>query len=82
MKIPPRVPIPFTVGDVELTPAYLTVTATSSNTTLVPAGNISLGGSGANRTIDILPAPNQSGTATITVSVNDGNVTVSTTHSF
>ena len=54
--------IPFTVGDVELNPAYLTVTATSSDLTLVPAGNISLGGSDANRTIDILPAPNESGT--------------------
>ena len=71
--------IPFTVGDVELNPAYLTVTATSSDTTLVPDGNISLGGSGANRTINITPAPNQSGSATITVSVNDGNVTVSDT---
>ena len=28
--------IPFTVGDVELNPAYLTVTATSSTCTLVP----------------------------------------------
>ncbi len=71
--------IPFTVGDVELNPANLTVTATSSDTTLVPAGNIALGGAGANRTIDILPAPNQSGSATITVSVNDGNVTVEDT---
>ena len=48
--------IPFTVGDVELNPDYLTVTASSSNTSLVPDGNISLGGSGANRTINILPA--------------------------
>ncbi|MBV5267907.1 MAG: hypothetical protein JZU67_05280, partial [Burkholderiaceae bacterium] len=41
--------------------------------------NISLGGSGANRTIDILPAANENGSATITVSVNDGNVPVSDT---
>ena len=71
--------IPFTVGDAELDPAYLTVTATSSDLALVPVENISLGGSGVNRTIDILPAPNRSGTATITVSVNDGNVTVNDT---
>ncbi len=71
--------IPFTVGDVELNPAFLSVTATSSVLALVPAGNISLGVSGANRAIDILPAANQSGSATITVSVNDGNVTVSDT---
>ena len=67
------------MGDVELNPAYLTVTATSSDLTLVPAGNISLGGSGTNRTIDILPALNGYGSATITVSVNDGNVTVDDT---
>ena len=41
--------------------------------------NISLGGSGANRTVNITPAANQNGSATITVSVNDGNVTVSDT---
>jgi uncharacterized repeat protein (TIGR02543 family) len=66
--------IPFTVGDAEASVDFLTVTASSSNTTLVPDGNISLGGSGANRTINIMPAPNLSGNATITVSVNDGNV--------
>ncbi len=71
--------ISFTVGDVETTLAYLTVTASSSNTTLVPNGNISLGGSGANRTVNITPATNQSGSATITVSVNDGTVTTSDT---
>ena len=69
----------FTVGDVETTLDYLTITAASSNTTLVPSGNISLDGSGANRTINITPAANQNGTATITVSVNDGNVTTSDT---
>jgi parallel beta-helix repeat protein len=71
--------IPFTVGDVETNTNYLTVTASSSDTNLVPDENISLGGSGANRTLNITPAPNQSGTATITVSVNDGNVTTNDT---
>ena len=73
--------IPFTVGDLETTADYLTVTATSSNTALVPNGNISLGGSSANRTASILPASNQSGTATITVSVMDGS-TVTTSDTF
>ncbi len=71
--------IPFTVGDAELAPDYLVVSASSSNPSLVPDGNISLGGSGANRTISILPAANQSGSATITVSVYDGNVTTNDT---
>ena len=71
------VTMPFTVGDVETPAAYLTVTATSSNLTLVPDGNISLGGSGANRTVNVLPALNQSGTANITVSVMDGSTAIS-----
>ena len=69
--------LPLTVGDLETPAAYLTVTASSSNTTLVPSGNISLGGSGANRTVNVLPASNQSGTATITVSVMDGSTVTS-----
>ncbi|MBK8821420.1 MAG: right-handed parallel beta-helix repeat-containing protein [Anaerolineales bacterium] len=71
--------ISFTVGDVESSVDYLTVTATSSNTTLVPNGNIFLGGSGANRTVNLTPASNQSGNATITVFVNDGTITASDT---
>ena len=49
----------FTVGDAETPAASLTLTATSSNTTLVPAANIVFGGSGASRTVTITPAPNQ-----------------------
>ena len=60
-----------TVGDAE-TPANLTLTSTSSNTTLVPNGNVTLGGSGANRTVTVTPAANQSGTTTITLRVTDG----------
>ena len=71
--------IPFTVGDAESNIDYLTITATSSNTALVPDENIFLGGSGANRTINITPALNQSGSATLTVSVNDGDITVNDT---
>ena len=65
--------IPFTVVDVETPAAFLTVTASSSNITLVPNENISLGGSGANRIINITPASNLSGNTTITVSVMDGS---------
>ncbi|MDQ6788078.1 MAG: putative Ig domain-containing protein [Acidobacteriota bacterium] len=67
--------ISFTVGDAETPASNLVVTATSSNTTLVPnaPSNITLGGSGANRTIAVTPALNQSGTATISVTVTDAN---------
>jgi hypothetical protein len=64
--------IPFTIGDVETAAASLTLLGTSSDPTLVPNANIVFGGSGANRTVRITPAANQFGTASISVSVNDG----------
>jgi uncharacterized delta-60 repeat protein len=69
----------FTIGDVETATASLTVSSASSNTVLVPTANIVLGGSGANRTVSVTPAANQFGTATITVTVNDGIATTSDT---
>ena len=64
-------PAPFTVGDA-LTPANdLIVSGTSSNPTLIPDGNILLGGNGSNRTVNLLPARGQSGSATITISVTN-----------
>jgi VCBS repeat-containing protein len=67
--------IPFTIGDAETTAADLAVSGSSSNTTLVPNANIVFGGSGASRTVTITPAANQSGTATITVTVCDNDPT-------
>ena len=71
--------IAFTIGDVETAAGSLTVSTSSSNTALVPSGNISVGGTGANRTVTITPAANQSGTATITVTVSDGLLTATDT---
>ncbi|PYK57343.1 MAG: hypothetical protein DME21_17505, partial [Verrucomicrobia bacterium] len=62
--------ISFTVADAELTAGSLSVSGSSSNPTLVPDGNIVFAGSGGNRTIAVTPAANQSGTATITVTVS------------
>ena len=65
--------IPFTVGD-SVTPASLLVlSALSSNTNLVPTSRIVFDGSGSNRTVTVLPATNQSGSASIAVFVNDTN---------
>jgi len=73
-------PIAFTIGDVETAASSLIVTATSNDQTQVPDTNITLGGSGASRTIDILPGLNQNGgPATITVTVDDGTTTTQTT---
>ncbi|MBM7116643.1 Ig-like domain-containing protein [Archangium primigenium] len=71
----------FTVGDVETAADSLTVTATSSNTSVVPndPGHLVLGGSGANRTLNILSAANTRGTTTITLSVSDGTAITTTT---
>ena len=67
--------IPFTVGDAQTAPGSLTLTRTSSNTALVPNGNIVFGGSGANRTVTVTPAAGQTGSTTITVTVSDGALT-------
>ena len=45
----------------------------SDNTTLVPNVNIDLQGSGASRTVQVTPAPGQTGTANITITVDDGS---------
>ena len=76
----PTSTIAFTIGDAETALNSLGVTATSSNPALVPNGNITLGGTGANRTIQLTPLANQFGTATITVTVTDaGGMTASDT---
>jgi autotransporter-associated beta strand protein len=71
--------LPFTVGDMESAPGALTVTKASSDTTLVPLSRIVLSGTGASRTVKVTPALNRSGTALITLTVNDGNSTALTT---
>ncbi len=67
----------FTIGDLETASTSLTASASSNNTTLVPNGNIAFGGSGSSRTVTVTPAANQSGSATITVTVSDGLLTTS-----
>lgn len=71
--------LPFTVGSTSTAPANLAVTASSSNTALVPNANIALGGSGADRTVTVTPAAGQSGTAAITLTVSDGTRTATQT---
>jgi N-formylglutamate amidohydrolase len=69
-------PIAVTVGDVDDVDGQLILTATSSNTTLVPNANIVLGGFGSpNRTVTITPAPNRNGSTVITLTVSDGSLT-------
>jgi hypothetical protein len=63
-------PIQFTVYDLETPAESLTISASSDNVALI--SNIILGGSGTNRTITLLLAPNQVGSANVSVSVSDG----------
>ena len=67
-------PIAFTVGDDVTPPAGLAVTGASANQTLVPDANIVFGGAGANRTLTLTPAAGLTGSATVTVTVTDGDL--------
>ncbi|MCX7804692.1 MAG: Ig-like domain-containing protein, partial [Planctomycetota bacterium] len=71
--------VSFTVGDVDNDVNTLTLSGTSSNTTLLPNGNISFGGAGANRTVTLTPAAGQTGSTTVTITVSDGSLTASDT---
>lgn len=62
----------FTIGDPETAAGNLTVQATSSNQSLVPNANLILSGTGGSRGLVISPLADQTGTATITVTVSDG----------
>ena len=75
-------PIAFTVGDSDTAPGSLTVTGSASDKTLVPDANFVFAGNGANRTVIITPAANQTGTTIITLQVSDGSLTQETTFSF
>src|SRR6185503_16514866 len=70
--------IPFIIGDSESPADDLQVTGTSSNPSLIPDGNIFISGTGSNRTVRLIPLPNQNGTAVISLHVSDpdGGVTV------
>jgi hypothetical protein len=71
----------FTISDRETAATSLLVGCRSSNPTLVPVANITLGGSGSSRSISVRPARNQHGNTTIFIDVTDaGGAT--TTRSF
>ncbi len=51
------------------------MTPISSNTTLLPNGNVVVAGTAPNCTITITPAANQIGSTTVTLTVSDGTLT-------
>ncbi len=72
-------PIPFAVGDDQTPAGDLVPTGSSDNQALVPDGNIIFGGAASARTVTVNPVSGQQGQANITVSVNDGATSSSTT---
>ena len=60
-----------TISDFESATTNLVLTATSSNTNLVRATGLTLGGSGGSRTILCTPIANSNGVTTITLTVTD-----------
>ena len=67
--------LPFTIGDAETPAASLTLSADTSNPSLVQVTTIVFGGTGSNRTVFVTPKPGQTGTVTLSVIVSDGLAT-------
>ncbi|MBI5498098.1 MAG: tandem-95 repeat protein [Deltaproteobacteria bacterium] len=67
----------FTVGDVETPAASLQLSASSSNTALIPVSAVVFGGGGSARTVTVTPTAGQTGSATVTITVSDGALTAS-----
>jgi MYXO-CTERM domain-containing protein len=68
----------FTIGDPDTTISALTVSAKSSKHSLLADNGITLGGSGAKRTVKAKPLAGKTGDVVVTISVSDG-VETSTT---
>jgi hypothetical protein len=68
-------PLKFTIKDVETPASRLNVEARSSNTLLAPEMGISLSGNNGTRTISVTPLPLLTGSAVITLTVSDGELT-------
>ena len=71
-------PIGFTVGDAESAANLLGVNAYSSDQTLLPNANISVGGTGASRSVTFTPAGGQTGTCQVNLVVTDGILATAT----
>ncbi|MBT5813484.1 MAG: hypothetical protein HOI15_03900 [Opitutales bacterium] len=66
-------PIAFSVEDVETAAGDLTIGVSSSNTALLPIENISIEGTGSNRTLTAVPGDGFLGATTATITVGDGS---------
>jgi hypothetical protein len=67
------VAVPFTIGDSSAPLSTLTVNASVNPASVNELASATLGGSGANRTVTVTPAPNADGVGLIDLSVSDTN---------
>ncbi|MFO0941909.1 MAG: peptidoglycan DD-metalloendopeptidase family protein [Pirellulales bacterium] len=66
-------PIPFQISDIETDASALTLSATSTNLSLITSGGISFGGSADSRTVSLTPIDGKTGQSTIRITVTDAN---------
>ncbi len=69
----------FSVFDAETSVENLIITASSSNIALLPLSNITINGSGANRTIVCAPIFGEYGSSQVAITVTDGDGATATT---
>lgn len=67
-------PFPVTLGDDETSASSLSLEVFSTDDTRLPNSAITVGGSGANRTLTFSPPAGQTGTVEIALVVNDGQL--------
>ena len=63
--------VSFTVSDADTVLNQLTLSAVSSNTTLIATSDMTFGGTGGSRTLTLRPKANENGAATIVVTLSD-----------
>jgi Bacterial Ig domain len=71
------VQVPVLVNDLETPAGSLSLSATSSDTALLPVANIVFSGSDSNRIVTLTPAAGQTGAAAVTITVSDGTKSAS-----
>ena len=67
-----------TLTDIDTAPEELKITGNAANAALLPSDNITSTGEGLSRMVSLTPGANMGGKTKVTLSVNDGDNTVST----
>lgn len=71
--------VPFALSDQDSSLDLLQVTVTSDNPSVLPPGSLAVSGEAGNRFLDITPAPNKFGNASLVLTVTDGSYTTQST---